>query len=241
MTPISLAAPSVVLILKSSRLLGSVLREVVQDRFAAATIHVANTLAEGRLKLDEQPIDLLVTGVGFPDGDALEVIAQQGERRRILVVTSHWEHRVLAALRVLPIRGVFDPSSEDAQQLDEALEAVAQNGHYWSLSVLDRLYAQSVPSTSISRMLSPTEHLVFAVIGDGTDDKAAATELNLRPSTVQSVRRDLHRKLGAQHKGDLMRLAVQYGYVRITAGGVQRLGFASLLAARHKAELCKAS
>jgi DNA-binding NarL/FixJ family response regulator len=234
MTPHPIAAPSAVLILKSGRLLGSVLREVVRERFPAAMIQVAHTIAAGRALLAERPIDLLLTGVGFPDGDALDLIAQQGERRRVLVVTSHWEHRVLAALRVLPIRGVFDPSSEDAEQLDAALAAVTQGGHYWSLSVLDRLYAQSVPSTSISRMLSPTEHLVFAVIGDGTDDKAAATELNLRPSTVQSVRRDLHRKLGAQHKGDLMRLAVQHGYVRITAVGVQRLGFASLLAAWHK-------
>jgi DNA-binding CsgD family transcriptional regulator len=83
-------------------------------------------------------------------------------------------------------------------------------------------------------MLSATEHLIFAVIGDGSDDQVAADQLNLRPSTIQSVRRELHRKLGIQHKGDLVRLAVLHGYVRFTAEGVQRPGFSSLFAAYQK-------
>ena len=70
---------------------------------------------------------------------------------------------------------------------------------------------------------------MFSVIGDGCDDKVAAARLGLRESSVHSVRRELHRKLGAQHRGELIRLAAQRGYVRFTAESVQYPGQAILL------------
>jgi hypothetical protein len=47
------------------------------------------------------------------------------------------------------------------------------------------------------------------------------------------VRRGLHRKLGVQHRGELVRVAAQKGFVRFTPDGVERPGFALLTAAYH--------
>jgi two-component system response regulator NreC len=228
-----------VLILKTDKLSASVLAETVEKVIPGARIQRESTLQGALGQMEYEAVDLLVTGVSLPDGDALDLLGDRPGRqrfRRALVVTGRWEHRLLAILRVLPIHGVYDSNTEDRASIETAMRLVAKGERYWSASVLERLCRDQVPANSINRMLSPTEHLVFAVIGDGCDDKAAAKKLNLRPSTIHSVRRELHRKLGVQHKGELVRLAVRYGYVRITATGVQRPGFSTLLAACNKQE-----
>jgi hypothetical protein len=69
------------------------------------------------------------------------------------------------------------------------------------------------------------------MIGDGSDDTTAAQKLKVSPATIGTVRRHLHRKLCVQHRGDLVRAAVQHGFVRFTPVGVVRPGFAILSAA----------
>lgn len=237
MLPIPRSDTPRILVLKGDKLCASVLTETVGRIFPNAFVFRETTLQGALGLLAADPVDLLLTGISLPDGDTLDLLAELPERRqfrRALVVTGRWEHRLLAILRLLPIHGVFDSNSEGEEQIETALRLVSKGERYWSASVLERLCREQVPANSINRMLSPTEHLVFAVIGDGCDDKVAAKKLNLRPSTIHSVRRELHRKLGIQHKGELVRLAVRYGYVRITATGVQRPGFSTLLAACNK-------
>lgn len=237
MLPNPVAGIPRILILKTDKLSASVLAETVARIFPTAFVHCETTLQGGLEILARDSVDFLFTGIGLPDGDTVDLLAERPERRRFrraLVVTGRWEHRLLAILRLLPIHGVFDSNTEGREQMEIAFRLVAKGERYWSASVLERLCREEVPANSISRMLSATEHLVFAVIGDGCDDKVAAEKLNLRPSTIHSVRRELHRKLGVQHKGELVRLAVQYGYVRITAAGVQRPGFSALLAACNR-------
>ena len=59
----------------------------------------------------------------------------------------------------------------------------------------------------------------------------AASKLGLSPATIGTVRRNLHRKLGIQHRGELVRIAAQNGFVRFTPAGIVRPGFALLVAA----------
>jgi DNA-binding NarL/FixJ family response regulator len=227
-----------ILVLKADRLCASIIQQVARRTFPESYVRTVNTMADARAELGSQPVDLLLTGLVFPDGDALDLLTERSEQsglfRRALVVTGKWEHQVLATLRLLPIQGVFDPMTDGIDQLETAMRLAARGERYWSATTAHRLCQQQVPTTSLGRLLSPAEHLIFALIGDGTGDKAAARQLNLQPSTIHSVRRKLHRKLGVQQRGDLIRLAVQHGYVRFTADGVQRPGFSSLLAACGK-------
>jgi two-component system nitrate/nitrite response regulator NarL len=228
-----------ILILKADRLCANILHQTALIVFPSAVARVATSIAEVISALESRTVDLLLTGVGLVDGDTLDLLAEsEAERkfRRALVVTGRREQRVLVTLRALPISGVFDPMSEDMVQLEAAIRTVGGGGRYWSPSVQARLTSKNSSSPgSLCALLSPTEQLVFAVIGDGSDDRVAADRLNLKPSTIHSVRRELHRKLGVQHKGELVRMAVQHGYVRFTEEGVQRPGFSSLLAACGRA------
>jgi DNA-binding NarL/FixJ family response regulator len=227
-----------ILILKADTLCASVLEYATRRVFPAATFRRENTMKQAVKFLASEPVDLLLTGIGLTDGDTLDLLSEAPEQRkftRALVVTGRSEHRILTVLKGLSIHGIFDPTSEGLDRFEAAVRLIGEGGYYWSGKVLERLREHTTPAGSVERLLSPTEQLVFAVVGDGSDDSEAAERLNLRPSTIHSVRRELHRKLGVRHKGELVRMAVQHGYVRFTAEGVQRPGFSGLLAACQKA------
>jgi DNA-binding NarL/FixJ family response regulator len=105
---------------------------------------------------------------------------------------------------------------------------VADGHGYWSPSLLARIREHFAAAFPVSRVLTPLEVMVLSVLGAGLDDESAAERLGMRPSSVHSVRRQLHHKLGLQHRGDLMRFALEYGFVRFTETGVTHPGLGIL-------------
>jgi DNA-binding NarL/FixJ family response regulator len=225
-----------VLILKADRLYAEALRQYTLHVFPAARVLVAWSVESARATLASESVDLFVTGVGASlESDVLDLLAQRkADARRppyILAVTVRREYRVLAALRGLAIDGVFDSSTERPGELVTALRAISTGGRYWSQSALDHMHHVGSGSTAIFRLLTSFEQVVLSVIGDGCDNTVAARTLKLSPATVSTVRRELHRKLGVQHRGELVRIAAQHGFVRFTAAGVIRPGFGIMCAA----------
>lgn len=224
-----------VLILKADRVYAEALRRAVKRVVPAAAIRTVHTIQDAAAALAEAPVDLLLTGVGMPDGgilDFLSVYLVEPRRvSRVLVVTARRDQRIMAGLNGLPIQGVFDPWTEDQQRLRVALRAVVAGAGYWSPSVLERIQRDCLSPASLCRRLSAAEQLVLSILGDGSDDNFAAELLGLKPSAISSVCRSLHRKLGVRHRGELVRFAVQHGFVRLLPGRVVRPGFATMLAA----------
>jgi DNA-binding NarL/FixJ family response regulator len=227
-----------VLILKADRLYAEALRQYTLHVFPTARVLVAWSVASAKTILTTDPVDFFVTGIGTTlDSDVLDLLAQRSSHpsrtQRVLVVTVRREYRVLAALRGLAIDGVFDSASERPGEFVTALRAIAKGGRYWSQSVLDHMHQVGSSSTALFRLLTAFEQVVLSVIGDGCDNTVAARTLKLSPATVSTVRRELHRKLGVQHRGELVRVAAQHGFVRFTAAGVVRPGFGIMCAAYH--------
>jgi DNA-binding NarL/FixJ family response regulator len=225
-----------VLILKADRLYAEALRQYTLHVFPAARVLVAWSVESAKTLLAVEPVDLFVTGAGATlESDVLDLLAQQTSKpsriQHVLVVTVRREYRVLAALRGLAIDGVFDSASEKPGEFVTALRAISSGGRYWSQSVLDHMHRLGSSSTALFRLLTVFEQVVLSVIGDGCDNTVAARTLKLSPATVSTVRRELHRKLGVQHRGELVRLAAQHGFVRFTASGVVRPGFGIMCAA----------
>lgn len=225
---------SCVLILKADRLHAEALRQYTLRVFPRARVIVALSLELARTALAAHDIDVFVTGAGASlESDVLDLLAQcannpSSHYPRVLVVTVRREYRMLAALRALSVDGVFDSAIEPPDQFMTALQAIANGKRYWSQTILDHMHRVGSGSTALFRLLTAFEHLVLSVIGDGCDNAVAARELNLSPATVSTVRRELHRKLGVQHRGELVRVAAQHGFVRFTSGGVVRPGFAMM-------------
>jgi DNA-binding NarL/FixJ family response regulator len=223
-----------VVILKSDRLFAEMLRHTAAAVFPHARISVAATVDAAALTLRNEPADIFVTGVGASlEGDVIELLARSTGNAladHVLVVTSRREYRVLSCLRSLDIDGVFDSSRELPENFAHALRTIATGGRYWSASILQHMHQMGTAGSHF-RLLTTSEQRVLAVVGDGCDDIVAARELGLSPATVSTIRRELHRKLGVQHRGELVRVAAQNGFVRFTPVGIVRPGFGMLSAA----------
>jgi DNA-binding NarL/FixJ family response regulator len=222
------------MVLKADRFYADVLQDAVQRFGSSPTVRVSVTLAEARDALASKPVDVLIAGMGFADGDLLDPLAgwiATGVVRRALVVTGRKEPWLLLGLRSIGVTGVFDPLAEGPEALRRALRAVASGMPAWSPSVLAELKAYDSLPHSVSRVLTPTEQLILAVIGDGCDDHEASRQLGLSSGTILTVRRELHRKLGVRQKAELIRIAVQHGFVRFAPQRPVRPGFRLLLAA----------
>jgi DNA-binding NarL/FixJ family response regulator len=227
-----------VLILQSDRLYADLLRQYTLRVFPCASVRLAATIDAAELALAGKLVDLMITGVSATaEGDVLDLIARCAARTlpapRKLVVIAQCEYRVLLALQTLSADAVFDAVAETPEHFVKALRCVAAGGRYWSPTLLDHVQRRGAPANVLFRVLTNFEQLVLALIGDGSDDVVAARELGLSPATVGTVRRELHRKLGVQHRGELVRFAAQHGFVRFTAGGIVRPGYALLSAAYH--------
>ena len=226
-------AVQTILIIKSDRIYAETLRQMTLQAFPRAAVTLALSAASASMVLANRRFDLLVAGLETSlGGDVLDLLANcaasHGSTPRVLVVTTHREFRLLAALRALLVPGVFDAATEAPEQLVCALKMVADGEFYWSRSLLDSIRDTASSQCLLTRQLTTAEQLVLTVIGDGSDDELAAKELGLSSTTIATVRRNLHRKLGAQHRGALMRIAAQHGFVRYTHSGVIRTGYTIL-------------
>ncbi|HWA11395.1 MAG TPA: LuxR C-terminal-related transcriptional regulator [Opitutaceae bacterium] len=230
------AAPDIrrILILKEDRFSADTLRRMAQQIFPEAHCDVVQRIAAASAIMAAGAVDLWLTGAAALDGDVLDFLAvccaARNCFRHVLVVTSRHEPRTLLSLRQLPIDGVFDLVEEEPDRLLVALRSIVAGRPYWSPGVLARLQDHLLAPRAFSKLLSAREQMVLSVIGTGIDDQAAAARLGLQPSSVHSVRRRLHRKLGLQHKGDLVRVAVQQGFIRFTADSVLHPGLTILRA-----------
>lgn len=224
-----------VLILKADRLCAETLRELTRQVIADAEVTLVHRICDASTVLGAQPIDLLLTGTGCSlGGDVLDFlstcVASATRPRRIMVVTSHAAQRLFRVLRSMPIQGAFDSAAERPERFADALKTIVNGGSYWSATVMEHVRAPN----SVARMLTPCEELVLSILGDGSDIAVAARELGLSLQTISTVRRELHRKLGVQHRGELIRVAAQNGFVRFSPSGVFRPGFA-MLSAEYRA------
>lgn len=182
-------------------------------------------------------IDMVIADVIAIDGDAVDALVEWSLGGAladgVFVVTAHKEPVVLNALAGTPIRGVFDQTNESLAALDEACRELSEGGTYWSSSIREAILRTCQSRDAVFRKLTFTEQVVMAVIGDGRDDGAAAAALGMTAKTVMTMRRNLHRKLGIQHKGELVRFAIAQGFVLMTPYGIVRPGLDGRLAERR--------
>ncbi len=215
------------------RVLLEILGHALETEFPNAILEGAASIQELQSKLTHEPADLLVISASLPGEDAFSALAalkQTCPQQRMLFVTTRCDYLIVQTLRSLGARGAIDTTTDDMACLRQALRRVAAGQTYWSANLQPMLRGSS-PSIAILRHLTPMEMYLFAILGDGCSDGVAASMLDLSEQSVHSYRKRLHRKLGIQHKGDLVTRAFQYGLVRATPDGVERPGL-QLLRAR---------
>ena len=200
-----------VVILKWDRLYGDLIRHYVLQVWSNASVLVFQRGFEALESIQARVPDLFITGVRIDDMDGLEHLEPFVDSTLpILIVTSGANGRALSLLQELRYDGIYDGAYEGLAHLPRAPRAVVEHRLYVSPSVLPQLKR---PKRLTLDALTNTEQVVLSIIGDGSDDHEAGDRLSMSHHTVNSHRKAIMRKLKLHHKGQLMRYAVQHGYV----------------------------
>jgi len=215
--------PFRVVILKSDRLYGEMLARLVKQFRRGAQVDVYQKGFDALEAIQTAKPDLFITGAHVEDMDGLEHLEPFVDGRLpIIVVTSRRDARTLALLRDLRFTGLFDVCRDGHTNFNNALETVIEGRTYISDTFQPLLKR---PRRVTLDELTQTEELVLSAIGDGSDDQQAAERLGLSPYTVNTHRKSIMGKRGIHQKGELVRHAVQMGYVHMTPERVTHPGF----------------
>ena len=197
------------------------LKTACQQAFPQAEIVCCCTGAETLAALRTRAADLLLLTMAMPDMDGLDLIhatTNENLARRVLLGCRRRDEHCLHSLRNARFDGIVDTLDENMDTLIGALRTVASGEAFFSEAFRDIVIDRANPS-EIWQQLTPAEIRVLTIIGDGSDDHEAAVELGLRPTTVQTHRRNIMRKLNVPTSAKLVRESIRLGLIRISHDG----------------------
>jgi DNA-binding NarL/FixJ family response regulator len=222
--------PFRVCVVKRDRFCAAAIAQLVATIFPDAEIVTVHTAAAALDALRASPARLALVGLALADMDGLDLlrcISQERLAWRLLVIADRWDERAEQVLASARVDGCFNPEQEDSAKLAAAIQRVAEGGSYLGALADDDRPVRNPRKPTLAQLFSPAELRVFAVIGDGCDDREAAEQLGISPTTVHTHRQRIMSKLSVHTRTELMREAVRRGVVRITPTEMLRPGFAA--------------
>jgi DNA-binding NarL/FixJ family response regulator len=205
--------------------------DITKSIWTEARFFRANSVSEIHRHFAICRPDLAVTDIAFADGDAFGELHRwsNGEERgtRIVLLTRWCDLRTAELAQAINANAAIHLSGASKVAITEAMTAAHGGRSFWCPA-----FRAAVIEVRRAVYLTANEKLVLTIIGDGSDDRAAAERLGISSASVLAVRRALHRKLKLQHRGELIRAAHTLGYVRFIGGAVVRAGLELMIGAR---------
>lgn len=170
-----------------------------------------------RLASEHRP-DVVIMDLGMPELNGIEATRQIRENlsgTRVLALSMHSEQRYVTEALKAGVSG-YVLKDEAFAQLEKALKTVLQGGVYLSPSVQAVVVGQvlgTAPSAQgiETRRITAREREVLQMLAEGLTAKQIASRLHLSVKTVETHRRQLMDKTGANSVADLVRYAIREG------------------------------
>lgn len=161
--------------------------------------------------------DIVLMDIGMPvlNGiDATRLVRQECRGTRVIALSMHSEKRFVSeALRAGVSGYVLKDDAFD--ELAEAIRTVADGGVYLSPGVQEAIvsdYAGVLGGSAMPRSeLTPREREVLQMVAEGMTTKQVAARLHLNVKTVETHRRQVMEKIGADSVAGLVRYALREG------------------------------
>jgi DNA-binding NarL/FixJ family response regulator len=165
-----------------------------------------------KLILRHKP-DVAVVDIKMPQMSGIEIaehVRAQGLSTRVVLLTMHDEPALALEAEQAGIHG-YVLKDNTFEELSKAIKTVASGRRYMSPAVSENLRAFRLNSGGVT--LSPREREVLKLIASGLSGKAIARELSISPKTVETHRVRLMTKLNLHSVAELVRYAVQTGFL----------------------------
>lgn len=175
--------------------------------------------AEGLAAVNKQIPDLLMLDFSLPDIDGLEIARQvltdrNCAKMKVIGISSHRDPWTMLQVQKLGFHGFVDKMEQSAETLRAALISVVSGNVFYTSAVQESSARLRRDPKAFNRVLSEYELKILAMIGHAMTDEEIAAELGISPSTMQSRRRDIMKKLDVHTTPKLIHYAIANGLTR---------------------------
>lgn len=182
------------------------LLQVVDD------IEVVSKLTSGDFALaylKQQEVDLLITDYAMPDMDGLTLVKKAKQIKpslKIIVLSMHDEVVMIREMLAAGVDG-YILKKYAQQELVNAIETISNGRQYWSAEVNKALLSSLLPQEMPENQITDRELEVLRLLAQELTSKQIADKLFISERTVETHRKNLMRKTGANNGIGLMRYA----------------------------------
>jgi DNA-binding NarL/FixJ family response regulator len=187
---------------------------LLEGRFdVVGTVADGGQLVEAATRL--RP-DVIIMDISMPTLSGLEVLRRlkaQHDQSRVVFLTMHADAKLAAeALRAGAKGFVLKQSS--GEELVLALDAVTQGRTYLTPALTEEVLALMAGTTDPAVVeLTARQAEVLRMIVNGLRMKEIATDLDLSPRTVETIKYEMMRVLNVHSTAELVRYAIQHQLV----------------------------
>jgi len=164
--------------------------------------------------------DLVLMDIGMPELNGIEataLILAEVPGTRVVILSSHEDQGVVLRAVRSGARG-YVLKTATADELAAAVRAVARGEVHFGPAVAEHLVLLAAgPAAAADPLdrLSPRQREILQLIAEGRSTKEIAFDLGLSPSTVDTHRTELMRRLGIHDVAGLVRFAYEAGLLKV--------------------------
>lgn len=173
--------------------------------------------SEGREICRSWHPDLVLLDLGLPDVDGLELVPQLQalvKGMRIIVLSSYTDECTVHRAQQACVHGFLDKNEQPLGVLAEAVSEVMNGRLYLSPSARRMRAMLRTDPTAFNKVLSDREQQLLGLFGLGMGNEEIASRHGLSVHTVKIHRRNIMGKLGLHSTPQLIRYAIEKGFVR---------------------------
>jgi two-component system response regulator NreC len=162
--------------------------------------------------------DAVILDLGLDDVDGF-VVAERvlalAPAVKVIVFSGRIDDFTILRVNKLGLHGFLDKNTNTMAMIVEALRAVKAGKTYFSPAFQMFRDSRQADSQSALKLLTETELRVLALIGQGLTDEAIGHEFGIAPSSAQTHRSNILRKLGIESTPKLVAFAIRHGFAGV--------------------------
>jgi DNA-binding NarL/FixJ family response regulator len=158
--------------------------------------------------------------------EAAAILTKTYPSVQILFLSMHEEAEYIINAMKTGARGYVLKNVEKGELL-EAIRTVAEGNRYFSKEITERVMDSFAPPQQLTNKpddapqyaptLTQREHEILQLVAEGLSTKIIAERLIISPRTVETHRTNIMHKLQAANTAELVRIALQFGLVKMTS------------------------